>query len=143
VGDGSSIFLCHVHWHPASYLLERYGYRAIYDSGHLRLQDSPLLSRVRTGFGRGLDQMIWLTSKAGYLKLLLEILICPFGSLASVLTHVLTLGINLGKSFWKLLGEGWFGSLWLFLSIISFAGLCLEILSLQNRSCLIRVLVVI
>jgi hypothetical protein len=61
--------------------------------GSLRIQDSPLLSRIMTGFGRELDQMIWLPSRAGYLKLLLGILICPFGSLVRALTHVLTLGI--------------------------------------------------
>jgi hypothetical protein len=33
------------------------------------MQDSPLLSRIRTGFGRELDQMIWLPSRTGYLKL--------------------------------------------------------------------------
>jgi hypothetical protein len=33
VGDGSSIFLWHDHWHLAGYLLERYGYRVIYDYG--------------------------------------------------------------------------------------------------------------
>jgi hypothetical protein len=33
VGDRSSIFLCHDHWHLAGYLLERHGYCVIYDSG--------------------------------------------------------------------------------------------------------------
>lgn len=33
VGDGSNIFLWHDHWHPIGYLLEKYGYRVIYDSG--------------------------------------------------------------------------------------------------------------
>jgi hypothetical protein len=35
----------------------------------------------------------------------------PFGSLVMVNTHVLPLGIILGKSFRKLIGGDWFGSL--------------------------------
>jgi hypothetical protein len=33
VGDGSNIFLWHDHWHPTGYLLEKYGYCVVYDSG--------------------------------------------------------------------------------------------------------------
>jgi len=33
VGDGSRVFLWLDHWHPASYLLDQYGYIIVYDSG--------------------------------------------------------------------------------------------------------------
>jgi hypothetical protein len=33
VGDGMKIFLWLDNWHPTGYLLDRFGYRAIYDSG--------------------------------------------------------------------------------------------------------------
>jgi hypothetical protein len=33
VGDGSRVFLWLDHWHPAGYLLDRYGYRIVYDCG--------------------------------------------------------------------------------------------------------------
>jgi hypothetical protein len=33
VGDGSRVFLWLDKWHPAGYLLDRFGYRIVYDSG--------------------------------------------------------------------------------------------------------------
>jgi len=40
VGDGRKVFLWLDQWHPEGYLLDRYGYRLIYDSGF------PLNSRL-------------------------------------------------------------------------------------------------
>jgi hypothetical protein len=33
VKDGSKIFLWYDHWHPARYLLDKYGFQVVYDSG--------------------------------------------------------------------------------------------------------------
>lgn len=33
VGDGSRIFLWYDVWHPASCLIEKFGFRAVYDAG--------------------------------------------------------------------------------------------------------------
>jgi hypothetical protein len=33
VGDGSRVFIWLDHWHPAGYLLDKFGYRIVYDSG--------------------------------------------------------------------------------------------------------------
>jgi hypothetical protein len=34
VGDGRKIFIWHDNWHPNGYLLDKYGYRTIYDAGY-------------------------------------------------------------------------------------------------------------
>jgi len=34
VGDGSGIFLWCDNWHPAGHLLDKYGYRTVYDACH-------------------------------------------------------------------------------------------------------------
>jgi hypothetical protein len=47
VGDGIKIFLWLDNWHPASCMLDRFGYRAIYDSGFSI--DAKLSNIIRNG----------------------------------------------------------------------------------------------
>jgi len=83
--DGRSIFLWHDHWHPLGYLLDKFGFRVVYDS---RLSMDAKLSSIILmviGTGQELGPKLWWIFNVSFRRFHFQVLILLFGTQAKAL----------------------------------------------------------